>query len=33
MVTDPLITWIFEKYDAVWTGFSWLRIEAGGGHL
>jgi hypothetical protein len=25
---------IFRKWDVeVWAGFSWLRIETGGGHL
>jgi hypothetical protein len=29
-----LLRWIFRKYDVgVWTGFSWLRIETGDGHL
>jgi hypothetical protein len=28
------LRWIFRKWDVgVWTGFSWLRIETGGGHL
>jgi len=26
--------WIFRKWDVrVWTGWSWLRIGTGGGHL
>jgi hypothetical protein len=29
-----ILRWIFRKWDVgVWTGFSWLRIEIGGGHL
>jgi hypothetical protein len=29
-----IIRWIFRKWDVgVWTGFSWLRIETGGGHV
>jgi hypothetical protein len=29
-----IIRWIFRKWDGgVWTGSSWLRIGAGGGHL
>jgi hypothetical protein len=29
-----ILKWIFKKYDVgVWTGFSWFRIETGGGHL
>jgi hypothetical protein len=29
-----VLGWIFRKWDAgVWTGLSWLRIEAGGGQL
>jgi hypothetical protein len=28
------IKWIFKKWDVrVWTGFIWLRIGTGGGHL
>jgi hypothetical protein len=29
-----ILRWIFRKWDVgVRTGFGWLRIEAGGGHL
>jgi hypothetical protein len=29
-----ILGWIFRKWDlGVWTGFSWLRIETGGGQL
>jgi len=29
-----MLIWIFRKCDVeVWTGLSWLRIGAGGGHL
>jgi hypothetical protein len=29
-----ILRWILRKWDVgVWTGFSWLRIEKGGGHL
>jgi len=29
-----ILRWIFKKwYVRVWTGSSWLRIEAVGGHL
>jgi hypothetical protein len=29
-----IIRQIFRKWDVgVWSGFSWLRIETGGGHL
>jgi hypothetical protein len=29
-----ILGWIFRKWDVgVWTGLSWLRIEAGGEHL
>jgi len=29
-----ILRWIFRKCDVwVWTGFSWLRIGTGGGHL
>jgi hypothetical protein len=29
-----MLRWIFRKLDVgVWTGSSWLRIWAGGGHL
>jgi hypothetical protein len=29
-----ILRWIFRKWDVVvWTGLSWLRIEAVGGHL
>jgi hypothetical protein len=29
-----ILKWIFIKCDVeVWTGFSWLRIEADGGYL
>jgi hypothetical protein len=29
-----ILRWIFRKWDVgVWTGLSWFRIEAGGGHL
>jgi len=29
-----ILRWIFRKWDVgVWTGSSWLRIGAGGGHL
>jgi hypothetical protein len=29
-----ILRWLFRKWDVmVWTGFSWLRIETGGGHL
>jgi len=28
------IKWIYRKWDVgLWTGSSWLRIGAGGGHL
>jgi hypothetical protein len=25
-----ILEWVFRKYDAVWTGFIWLRIETTG---
>jgi hypothetical protein len=29
-----ILRWIFRIYDlGVWTGWSWLRIETGGGYL
>jgi hypothetical protein len=29
-----MLRWIFRKWDVgVWTGFSWLWIGTGGGHL
>jgi hypothetical protein len=29
-----ILRWIFRKWDVgVWTGFGWLRIETGSGHL
>jgi hypothetical protein len=29
-----ILRWIFRKWVVVvWTGFIWLRIETGGGHL
>jgi len=29
-----ILRWIFRKWDVgVWTGWSWLRIGTGGGHL
>jgi hypothetical protein len=29
-----ILRWVFRKwYVGVWTGFSWLRIETGGGQL
>jgi len=29
-----ILRWIFRKWDVgVWTGSSWLRTGAGGGHL
>jgi hypothetical protein len=29
-----ILGWIFRKWDVVvWTGFGWLGIETGGGHL
>ena len=29
-----ILRWIFRKRNvAVWTGWSWLRIATGGGHL
>jgi hypothetical protein len=28
-----ILRWIFRKWDEVWTGFSWLGIETGGGNL
>jgi hypothetical protein len=29
-----ILRWIFRKWDVgAWTGFCWLRIETGGGHL
>jgi hypothetical protein len=29
-----ILRWIFRKWDVgLWTGFSWFRIETGGGHL
>jgi len=28
------LSWIFRKWDVgVWTGWSWLRVGTGGGHL
>jgi hypothetical protein len=29
-----ILKWILRKWDmVVWAGFSWLRIQTGGGHL
>ena len=28
-----ILRWIFRKWDEVETGWSWLRIGTGGGHL
>jgi hypothetical protein len=29
-----ILRWIFRKWDVgAWTGFMWLRIRTGGGHL
>jgi hypothetical protein len=29
-----ILRWIFRKCDVgIWTGWSWLRIGTGGGHL
>jgi hypothetical protein len=29
-----ILRWIFEKwYVSIWSGLSWLRREAGGGHF
>jgi len=28
-----ILSWIFRKWDAAWTGLIWLRIGTGGGHL
>jgi hypothetical protein len=29
-----ILRWILRKWDVgVWTGWGWLRIETGGGHL
>ena len=29
-----ILRWIFKKWDVgIWTGYSWLRIGTGGGHL
>jgi len=28
-----ILRWIFGKWDRVETGWSWLRIGTGGGHL
>ena len=29
-----ILRWIFRKWEGVvWTGWSWLRIGTGGGHL
>jgi len=28
-----ILRWIFEKWEGVETGLSWLRIETDGGHL
>jgi len=29
-----IVRWIFRKWDVgTWTGWSWLRIGTGGGHL
>jgi hypothetical protein len=29
-----ILIWIFRKWDVgTWKGSSWLRLEAGGGHL
>jgi hypothetical protein len=29
-----ILRWIFRKWDVgIWSGLSWLRTEAGGGHL
>jgi len=40
LVIDPgideriILIWIFRRWDVgIWTGWSWLRIGAGGGHL
>ena len=28
-----ILRWIFKKWEGVETGWSWLRIRTGGGHL
>jgi len=29
-----ILRWIFRNWDVgVWTGWSWVKIETGGGHL
>jgi hypothetical protein len=28
-----ILRWIFRKFEGWGTGWSWLRIETGGGHL
>ena len=28
-----ILSWIFRKWEEVETGWSWLRIGTGGGHL
>jgi hypothetical protein len=29
-----ILRWVFGKWDVgTWSGFSWFRIETGGGHL
>ena len=28
-----ILRWVFRKWEGVETGWSWLRIETGGGHL
>ena len=28
-----ILRWIFRKWEGVETGWGWLRIETGGGHL
>jgi hypothetical protein len=29
-----ILRWIFRKWDVgIWAGWSWLRMETGGGHL
>jgi hypothetical protein len=34
LIGGIILGWIFRKWDVgLWTGLSWLRIGAGGGHL
>jgi hypothetical protein len=28
-----LLRWIISKWDGIWTGLGWLRIETSGGYL